>query len=135
LPRQIWHIIARRLYIFVRAFFMRLGEFLKSLTVVVMRPDDLIELSHQTYAQPQRVAGWSERDLVNPGLRPGEMLLLKQVPQTGDRLLLLGVGGGREAIPLARMDFTVTGVDFIPAMVEQVKTNAARCGVNIKGLV
>ncbi len=42
---------------------------------------------------------------------------------------VLGLGGGREVIPLVRMGFTVTGVDFAPSMVEQTRANLAGCGL------
>jgi SAM-dependent methyltransferase len=75
------------------------------------------------------------QDLAYPILHPDEQALLARLHLTGGRLLLLGVGGGREAIPLAQMGFAVTGVDFVPAMVEKAKENAARHGMRIEGLV
>lgn len=111
-----------------------LGAFVQSLAITVMRPDDLIEFSRQTYARPANVDAWAEDDLVDSGLSPDELDLLADVPKTGN-LLLLGLGGGREAIPLARMGFRVTGVDYVPAMVERAVANAARRGVHIEGLV
>ena len=114
---------------------LRMGAFVQSLAVVVMNPDELIEFSRQSYAKPQNLAGWVEDDIVDSGLSDDENDLIAAVPaKTGD-LLLLGVGGGREAIPLARMGFRVTGVDYVPAMVSRAKENAARRGVSIEGLV
>ena len=34
---------------------LRLGAFIQSLPVVVMRPDDLVEFSRQSYARPRTV--------------------------------------------------------------------------------
>lgn len=116
-------------------FLMRAGEFLQSLPVVVMKPGDLIEFSRQTYARPQNLEGWVEDSLVDSGLNPDELDLLAAVPVTAGSLLLLGVGGGREAIPLARMGFEVTGVDFVGGMVERAIENADRRGIKIQGLV
>ena len=92
---------------------LRLGAFIQSLPVVVMRPDDLVEFSRQSYAKPQDVESWAEDALVDSGLTAEELDLLAAVPATTGELLLLGVGGGREAIPLARMGFRVTGVDYV----------------------
>jgi SAM-dependent methyltransferase len=100
-----------------------------------MRPDDLVEFSRQTYAKPQDVDAWAEDDLVDSGLSDDERDLLAAVPATTGELLLLGVGGGREAIPLVRMGFRVTGVDYVTAMVDRAIENAARRGVRIEGLV
>jgi SAM-dependent methyltransferase len=102
---------------------------------MVMRPDDLVEFGRQKYARPRSVTGWSQDDLLKPGLLPDEMALLEKLPLKAGRLLLLGVGGGREAIPLAQMGFEVTGVDFVPGMVEKARENAARHGLEIEGLV
>ena len=114
---------------------LRLGAFIQSLPVVVMRPDDLVEFSRQTYARPHNVESWAEDSLVDSGLSDHERDLLAAVPATTGDLLLLGVGGGREAIPLARMGFRVMGVDYVAAMVERAKENAARRGISIEGLV
>jgi hypothetical protein len=81
------------------------------------------------------VEGWSEAELVDAGLSEAEKNLLKRVPFRNGKILLLGVGGGREAVPLARMGFDVTGVDFIPALVEKAVENARVRGVSLSGLV
>ena len=114
---------------------LRLGAFVQSLAVVVMKPDDLVEFSRQTYAKPQDVEAWAEDALVDSGLSDDELELLAAVPATTGDLLLLGVGGGREAIPLARMGFRVTGVDYVAAMVDRAMENADGRGVRIEGLV
>lgn len=69
------------------------------------------------------------------GLYPDEMALLEKVPLKQGRVLLLCVGDGREAISLVRMGFEVTGVDFVPEIVEKAKNNAVRCGLRFEGLV
>jgi SAM-dependent methyltransferase len=123
-------------------FLLALGDFFQSLPVVVMKPDDLVEFSRQTYLRQDNVEAWSEGSLVDSGLAPEEQELLDLVAQRGDGLpgtigdlLLLGIGGGREAVLLARMGFCVTGVDYVPAMVERAVQNAAARGVRIRGLV
>ena len=78
---------------------------------------------------------WAEQNLVDSGLGDAEQELLAALPFKTGKLLLLGVGGGREAIPLARMGFQVTGVDYVPALVERAIENAAQRGVVIEGLV
>jgi len=114
---------------------LRLGTFIQSLSVVVMKPDDLVEFSRQGYSKPGDVESWAEDTLVDSGLNAEELALLAEIPAMQGNLLLLGVGGGREAIPLARMGFQVTGVDYVAAMVDRAKKNAARRGVSIEGLV
>jgi SAM-dependent methyltransferase len=124
-----------RLRIKAADLLLRLGAFLQSLPVVVMRPDDLVEFSRRSYAKPQDVESWTVDELVDSGLTPDELNLLSDLPQKTGKLLLLGVGGGREAIPLAKMGFEVTGVDYVAGMVEGAQKNAERRGIKIEGLV
>jgi len=102
---------------------------------MVVSSDDLVELSRQTYAKPASIDRYNRDDLVAGGLTSKEQQLLEHIPSRTGRLLLLGVGGGREAIPFAQMGFDVTGVDFIPAMVERAIANAARHNAPIQGIV
>ncbi|MBN1559364.1 class I SAM-dependent methyltransferase [candidate division KSB1 bacterium] len=116
-------------------FLVRLGGFIQSLSVVVMRPDDLIEFSRRHYARESSVAGWNREDIVADGLNEEEQQLLAHIPTRSGQLLLLGVGGGREAIIFAKSGYDVTGIDFIPAMVDGALQNAASQGLHIKGMV
>lgn len=113
--------------------FFRLGRFIHSLAIMSMKPDDLVDFSRQTYCRD--VNHWVSEDMVGQGLNPLETDLLEKVPVKKGRLLVLDVGGGRDAISLARLGFEVTGVDFVPEMVQRAKENAARHGVQIEGLV
>ena len=122
-----------RLYIGKKV--IRLGLFIQSLAMAVMRPADLIEFSRKSYEKQNSVAGWSATALIDSGLNAAEEDLLEHTPIKNGRLLLLGVGGGREAIPLARLGFAVTGVDFIPDMVEKARENAIKNGVEFDGIV
>ncbi|MBW6465123.1 MAG: class I SAM-dependent methyltransferase [Brevefilum sp.] len=124
-----------RMRIRVSRFLLGLGEFIQTLPIVIMKPDDLVVFSRQSYAKPGDVESWSEDALVNAGLNAEEHDLLKTLTTQKGNLLLLGVGGGREAIPMAEMGFQVTGVDYIPAMVDRAKENATRRGVEIDGFV
>jgi 2-polyprenyl-3-methyl-5-hydroxy-6-metoxy-1,4-benzoquinol methylase len=117
------------------SFLIRLGGFIQSLALMVMRPNDLMEFSRQTYAREKMVEGFGRQDLVSPSLHLDEQTLLGKVPLKRGKLLLLGVGGGREAIPLVQIGFEVTAVDFVSSMVEKAKKNAAQHGMKIEGLV
>ena len=114
-------------------FLIRLGGFIQSLPIVLMRPDDLVEFSRQAYAKPSSINHWCRKNKVNSGLTREEAALLAYVPLKKGQLLLLGVGGGREAIPLSKMGFQVTGVDSVPEMVEMAKKNAEEKGIKIVG--
>lgn len=114
---------------------LQLGAFLQSLPVLIMKPDDLVEFSRRSYAKPESIESWVEDSLVDSGLTAEEQDLLETFPSRSGNLLLLGVGGGREAIPLAQMGFQVTGVDYVAAMIDRARENAARHGVRMEGLV
>ncbi len=116
-------------------FLTRFGRFIQSLSVMVMRPDDLVEFSRLAYSGPAAVEGWGKKGQGEPLLDPTEQALLEKIPVKKGRLLLLGLGGGREAIPLAKKGFEVTGVDFVPSLVQMAKKNALEHGVTIEGLV
>ena len=116
-------------------FIIRLGSFIQSLSLVVMRPDDLVEFNRGSYAIPAAIASWGDDSLLDQGLSPGETDLFAQLPIQQGRLLLLGLGGGRDAIALGKMGFEVVGIDFIPEMVARAEENAARHGVTIQGVV
>jgi SAM-dependent methyltransferase len=124
-----------RLRVKLGKFFMRLGSFIESLAVVVMRPDDLVEFNRSIYASPSAIASWGSESFLAEGLTMGEKDLFAQLPIEHGRLLLLGVGGGRDAIALAKMGFEVVGVDFIQELVAKAEENATRHGVFLQGLV
>ena len=114
-------------------FLHRLGRFISSLPLMVLRPDELMALGRQTYSKSAKF--WGSDDTVNKGLHPMEKEVLEKLNLTGGKVLVLGLGGGREAIPLARMGFEVTGVDFIPEMVDLARKNALKHGVRIDARV
>ncbi len=116
-------------------FLIRAGRFVQSLALMVMRPDDLVEFTRRSYARAESVSDWADDDLVGAGLSDEEKALLEKMPLGGGRMLVLGLGGGREAIPLARMGFEVTGIDYVPELVAKAVENGRRNGVRIEGLV
>jgi ubiquinone/menaquinone biosynthesis C-methylase UbiE len=121
--------------VFLGRLIIRLGGFIQSLAIMVMRPDDLVHFSRQTYSRLCAAQGL-EGDPANAYvLNPDEKALLDQVPVKGGRLLLLGIGSGREAIPLVEMGYEVTGVDFVPELTELARANASKKGLEISCLV
>jgi SAM-dependent methyltransferase len=116
-------------------FLMRFGHCAQSLAVTVMKPADLIAFSRQTYSRPGNILSVGEEQYNRSGLTDSELAMIRHLPARQGKLLLLGVGGGREAIPLAQMGFEVTGVDYVSELVSRACENAGRAGVNISGLV
>jgi 2-polyprenyl-3-methyl-5-hydroxy-6-metoxy-1,4-benzoquinol methylase len=119
----------------IAKFLIRTGRFIQSAAVAVMRPNDLVEFSRRHYFKPDNVQIWCDEQLVNSGFSTLEQSLLDKISINQGQMLLLGLGGGREAIPMAKMGFEVTGVDSVPQMVERAKENAKKNGVRISCLV
>ncbi len=116
-------------------FFIRLGKFIESWAVAVMKPDDLVEFSKQSYQASYIPAYWNRPTIVDKGLEISESALFENLPLREGRLLVLGVGSGREAIVFAKKGFQVTGLDFVSEMVTSAKKNASERGIEIDGLV
>lgn len=116
-------------------FLVRLGRFVQSLSLAVMKPRDLVDFTRSAYSTPDSIAGWAEDGLVDAGLSADEAVLLEKVPFRGGELLLLGAGGGREAVPLASKGFHVTGVEIVPELAARAVENASRRGQSIRVLV
>lgn len=111
------------------------GYLLNSLAFMVMRTEDLVAYSQQIYKSPTSITKWGGENSLKDELNNEEKQFLTKLPQKSGDLLMLGLGGGREAIPLARLGFSVTGVDFVPSMIENALENARKAGVRIKGLI
>lgn len=114
---------------------MRLGRFIEHLPLAVLKPDDLVEFSKQRYSRAGSVEEWSNEEVLAQGLNPVEQQLLAQMTTTPGRVLVLGMGGGREALAFARLGYEVVGVDYIAAMVGKAIEIAAQQGLIITGLV
>jgi SAM-dependent methyltransferase len=53
----------------------------------------------------------------------------------GNKILVAGVGGGREAIALARLGYQVTGFDFSPSLIDAGRKNVAKAGFSVQMLL
>lgn len=121
--------------IHIGRFLIRLGNFISSLAVVVMRPKQLIEFSRASYADPGQLASFCDDPVVGRGLNEREKSILSAIPLQSGSVLVLGSGGGREAVALAKDGFSVTAVDYLPAMIEATVANAKKAGVKVFGSV
>jgi SAM-dependent methyltransferase len=105
-------------------FLLRSGEFLRTLPVVVLRPTDMVEWTRQGYERWSR-AHRTAND-VDAGLTRDELEMWEHVPVRAGRVLILGGGGGREAIWFARQGWQVAAVDFSAQMLEQARASMAQ---------
>jgi len=111
---------------------LNLSRLLECLPVFIMRPDDLQAFGRRTYGRPDVIANWSQPELLARGLTELEQALLEQLPVRTGRLCILGVGGGREVVPLATSGFHVSGLDYIPEMLENAKKAARQHGLDLE---
>lgn len=81
-------------HLFLGRLFLRAGSFLRSLAIMVMRPEDLIRFARETYQDPAVIAAWGNQEMVDSGLKIDEQELFDELYQKKGRLLLLGLGGG-----------------------------------------
>lgn len=65
---------------------------------------------------------------------PELISFFSQYPERG-RLLDLGCGQGRDAIPLARLGYEVTGIDLSKVGIEQMERAARAEGLDVKGRI
>ncbi len=112
--------------------FLKFGEFIKSIAVAVMKPEDLIEFGKTTYKKHLSISAFSDPKLLSDGLGINELKILENIPPEPGRLLVLGMGGGREAIALSKMGYDVTGTDFVKEMCESALVNGKNAGVEFK---
>lgn len=108
------------------------GRLIESLAIMVMRPDDLVELGRRTYKSPTCIRGFSVDSMESPVLTENERAMLLSLPHQDGKLLLLGIGGGREVAPLAQHGYEITGVDFVPEMLDEARRAAAKEGIEIR---
>jgi SAM-dependent methyltransferase len=85
------------------------------------------------YEDPAEVSAYTV--LAEEGLVQFEAALIRQSFVPGQRVLDVGCGGGREAVPMSYLGFRVIGMDFIPAMVQAARTYAVSKGQEISFLV
>lgn len=114
----------------------RSGKLLRPLALMVLRPEEIIRYGRVCcYSGANAVDTWSDEAVLAEGLLAEERALLDGVGNPGGTALVLGTGGGRDAIALAQMGFRTIGVDFVPAMVQRTMKNATERGVAVDGVV
>jgi SAM-dependent methyltransferase len=113
-----------RFRIALARFLLRAGGFLRMLPVVVLRPADMVDWSRQAYERGSRA--YRIANDVDDGLTPDELEMWQRVPVRAGRVLILGGGGGREAVWFARQGWQVAAVDFSAQMLEQARESMAQ---------
>jgi SAM-dependent methyltransferase len=116
-------------------FFLRVGAYFRSMAIMTMRPDDLISFTKKTYSDPNVISALTSEDVINSGLMPHEKQVIDHLPEKNGRLLLLGLGGGREVIPLSQMGFKVTGVEYVSELAACAVKHAQDHSVDLEVII
>ncbi len=99
-----------------------------------MKPTPRLEAAvRSAYEDEAQVGAFSA--IADEGLTPFETALVRRAFVPGQRLLDIGCGGGREAIPMARAGFELVALDVSLAMVRAATARAAARGVSFKAAV
>jgi len=112
---------------------LRLSDVARSMPVAILRPHDMVQFSRQAYERG--ASSYARLNDPDRGLSQDEMILWEQVPCRTGRLMVLGGGGGREALFFARQGFKVTGIDFSERMLAQARECAARSNLGFTGIL
>lgn len=99
-----------------------------------MRPKDLIRFGRISYSKQSSISSWASTEFIESGLFSGEIELFEVLPTQSGKLLMLGMGGGREAIFLAKAGFHVTGVDFVEEHIKKALSYARQIGIQLQGI-
>ena len=99
-----------------------------------MKPAPRLESTvRSAYEDLAQVAAFSA--VAEEGLTPFEAALVRQGFAPGQRILDVGCGGGREAVPLVRSGFSVVAMDVSAAMVRAATAHATASGVSFRAVV
>jgi len=115
-------------------FINKLGKFLQNSPVFLLRPSQLKRISKQSYNTTNSAEFWGDKNFVNQGFFPGEKEVFELLNKKKGNLLLLGIGGGREALVLGKAGFNITGVDFVKELLDKAIENGKEAGIEIKGI-
>lgn len=101
---------------------------LRYFALAILPPTQILERIKRYYER--QCEHWSSEVAVARGFnRFEEELLARELREPCD-LLIVGCGGGREALAFAARGFRVVGVDMVEAMVERARQHAAWRGLN-----
>jgi len=99
-----------------------------------MKPTPRLEATvRSAYEDPGQVGAFSA--IADEGLTPFEAVLVRQAFSPRQRILDVGCGGGREAVPMARAGLRLVAMDVSFAMVRAATMHAAERGVSFGAIV
>jgi len=108
-----------------KAFF-----FLNSFVPVILTPEEIASYTKEVYEK--ETFPYADEEWIERGLNPSEQQVIERHGGQGGAFLILGCGGGREAIALVKRGFQVTGIDSSEKMIAKAKEVASREGFPLK---
>jgi len=120
--------ISRAMY-FISERLYRLTAVFDALNVAVFTPEEMAGIGRKAYNN--LVESFSSEESIMTGLVDWEKETVERFAARKGSFLVLGAGGGREAIALAKMGFRVVGIDSSPVMLEVGRQNAERWKVAV----
>jgi ubiquinone/menaquinone biosynthesis C-methylase UbiE len=94
---------------------------------------DFAAAVQRMFADPDEVAAYAR--LNSEDLNRIEETLVRRAFASGQRILDVGCGAGREAVPMARRGLRVAAIDFVPAMVQATAAHVAAHSMPVACLV
>jgi 2-polyprenyl-3-methyl-5-hydroxy-6-metoxy-1,4-benzoquinol methylase len=104
----------------------------RHLCACILKPTDLAALTKHCYSLFSYLKGCSLQEYVDAGLDDTEKHFAAKYMKPKSRVLVIGCGGGRETISLAKEGFEVTGIDFVQDCIRIAQENAAKINLHIE---
>ncbi len=114
--------------LYIGLFLLKVSYYLRRLYLVILTPRDLIESNKLQYRRDEYIRDFGNSSFT---LLSEENKILEKYNIRGGKFLVLGCGGGRESIALAKAGFDVVGVDFVEGMVDAARKNAKEKGLKL----
>ena len=109
---------------------MKASIFLSYLSIVILRPRDIVRLSKKFHVRNCQKENGSD-PLADAGLNELEESAFKKHLKNDSDVLILGCGTGRESLALAKRGFRVAGVDMVEEAITSAREHAKRHAVAV----
>ena len=112
----------------------RVTRFFASFLAVIMTPKEILDYTKGAYNKTL-FFDYSNTDYIKRGLFPWEKYVVDKYAVRKGSFLILGAGGGRESIALAKLGYKVLGMDSSENMIRVARENATKEGISIDFLL
>lgn len=113
-------------------FVEKITTTLSSFAAVILTPDEIVEYGKNAYKKKSETYDiFGKEEYVKKGLIQWEKRAFEDYAKRKGSVLVLGSGGGREAIGLAKLGYKVVGIDSSEALIAASRKFARAEGVDI----